>query len=251
MNKQPATAHQEIVDKINHFQGGTVRYLCTDDLEYRRILKECEKLIQASPHEGYVAQGMARVLACDEEAAERDFKNAARLSPGDEMLSAEYAHCQFLVNIGRYSKALPLFRNSARPVVGGFGIRHSIAPALGAVRWLNDAFIEADEMHLEYESTVNRDLIKKSAEFLASINVTDDRLAEIYDLVGDVARDHNVRLGRYTYGVGDFEGVETYVVKHFVDIDPDEAADMTSELCWKLAGRDDIPSQIHIGFEVG
>lgn len=251
MKAQPQTIQGDIIDKLNEIQLSTTTYASKDDLEYRRILRECDKLINVDPYTGYLTKGVARIIVGDEQSASEDFRTAIRISPPGSMKTAEYAWCQFLVNFGKYSEAQPLLSESAAVRLGHFGSRHSLAPIVGAIQWLNGAFEEAEGMQLEFETTEDRGGVARAAQFLSERGVSDEKLARILDLAGDVARDHLLRLGKCKYGLFDFDGELNYLVKFYVDHrDPEEAAEMTFDLCGRLAEDVSIPSDVHVTFEV-
>ena len=109
MRIEPATIESNIIQSINALLVGESRYLSVDDIRYRKILRECDKLIQVDPAQGYIARAMARSIVGDMQMGESDLANALKLAPGlaDDV---KFVWAHFLLNMGAHSSALALFK---------------------------------------------------------------------------------------------------------------------------------------------
>lgn len=244
---QAETIARELTDRLNSLHASSATYVGDDDFEFRRLLRDCDKLISADAINGYACRGLAHVLTGNVDELYKHMEKAKAIS-GEATDFCDFMLAQALAKLGYFSRAQALFIPSADPALGRFGHRSKAALGMGAVIALSEMFESADAMKLAYHSPVDREETEAMASIMREAGVTDGDLAAMMDFAGLVARNHGLRIKQQEIRLLNLDGEKFVHVEVKVDCSAREAADMVFEVAELVSESDRSLPAIHVSF---
>lgn len=245
-----ATAIGERIDRLLHSVG---RFGSVPDFERRQIARDLDSLAKTDAASGFLFRSVMASLDGDEAEAERLAAKAAALGKADE---ADVVRIFTLANYGRASAALALARREL--YAGRADVSRIIPAAVGAgamftVTRLVEESVAAGQV-LAAQANPSIQLAKKAAKSLTLAGRTEDELAAMLDVAGDVQREHGLLwLDRQPHIIaltGD-ESEDSAPGVHYyfrVDVTPREAAEMTGDVGWRLVDRGLVLGGLSVAF---
>jgi hypothetical protein len=247
---QPKTKVNEIGNEIRELLMASSRYLDRNDFAVRLLLKKCAELTKVDAALGHVTTALAHQLYGDAEGMEYHFLNAKRLKP-DQDGQFDHFWAQACANLGRFSKAQALLKQTLLPELGFFTYRALLAPPIGAFHLLLEHFDGALRMNVQLPDDFPIDAVRHATTLLDRDGTSDSDVAAMLDLMGEVLRDRQLFFLGYGPKWDVIEHPDLQMV-HFlfqVDATPTEVADMNFDLATRIADRlEHIPEGFHVSF---
>jgi len=248
---QPVTKGNEISAEINRILSSARTYDSVDEITFRRLEVQAKKVVSANPVEGHNVLASLYGLRGDIAKAREHFSILANLSQEPILATNKTA---ILLNAGFFGEVQKLFAIAANPQMGFFtGIwDHGIA--CGAFRTLHAFLSTARKMELDLKG-INVDLVERAVRFLDANAISDESLAAMLDVAGEMLRENRLFfIGRApTVFVGDHDSLESFFEITFqVGLSGKAAAALDRELGHRLLTRlPDMPFEVMLHFESG
>lgn len=212
----PQTTSTEITDKINAILHSG-KYISETDWKWRQIKRECEKLRDVCPSEGWSVLSCLYALNGNIEESKRSFDAAKALGSDPAIYKNWLAN---LVNVGLFIKAQELYAVHGSPTTGEFTNRFSLGLQVGAFQKLAEFIESAKKMGLDM-TTLNTSLVKNVAALLRTAGLNDHDVSRQLEAAGKVLnRNRLISLGDPEISVCDipdeFTGV-TFALRLPVD----------------------------------
>ena len=191
-------------------------------------------------------------LEGDIDEAERWIQNAGLLNhPG-----ANQARLFTLANLGYATRGLAHVRQSMRAGMADVSPMFGAALAVGAFTTIARIVDETPAASQVLAAIANPsiEVARRGAKALALAGCTEDELAHVLDVAGEVLRERRLLwldpqpgfiVLDGTEGDGGTPGIH---VSYRVDVSPHEAAEMASEVADRLAERDLMPVALSVSF---
>lgn len=246
----PATIASDLLGRINAILGRLDGYMDEDDALLAELIRETKKLVAVDPITGHIMYARIWQLAGNIDKARHHLDNAKKLTG---RIEAEHASVPIFCNLGFFSDALVSARVAYHPATGcGFLIAEAILGIACCAFRTFDAFLtQAEEMKMDLSAiTKNREVIARAARVLEAAGVTDDAVAKMIDIAGEVMRDHRLFYQGATpdVDIDDRSGAGNCVyVTYRVRATPAEAAGLYTEMAEKMMARiHPVPSAFHV-----
>ena len=223
-----------------------------DPMEHKRFERDIATIEKTNADHAHLLRSVLASLDGDLDCAEHWAMNAARLNNSQ----ANRVRLFTLANLGYATRGLRLARESLRagePDVSG---SFSAAIAVGAfstVMSVVNATPAASQM-LASVANPSIALARRGADALARMGTTEEDLAAVLDVAGEVQREHRLLWLDQQPGImvlsgdeGD-DGAPAVHVSYRVDMSPREAAEVTLQVADRLAQRDIMPVGISVSF---
>lgn len=221
---QPLSKYNELCESIDALRRR--RHVSKNDLRWRRVVAEAQKLRNANQGEGWTILGLAYSTAGDVESARNCFEEAKKypLDHGDRVnmfLS--------LINLGFFSESLQMFKDLAAPERGQYSEMAIHMLQVGAFQTMQKYREKAEAMKIELNKVENH-VLDSACAFLEAAGLTDEDVALHLDAAGNVLRAHGLfPLGSMV--INQTPGVLSGIMNVFnVPASPDETFDMNVEL---------------------
>jgi len=228
------------------------RYVSKDEFWFRRTLAEAEKLKSANRAEAHNVLAQLYGLAGDFDLAVQNIDAAIRLLPDVNYLCNKAV---ILSNLGFFYAASEPFKAALLPKHGLFTSRWTIGICLGAFHTLFAYVEQARRLQLKDLSQVDADLIACVVKFMDEISLTDEQLAQAFDVVGEITREYRLFfLGdgpeAFVWNDDPQERYLSFIFKFGVP--QEEVLKLDEELGHRLFDRcGDLPAELMIHIESG
>ena len=243
-----ATNANTIADRVGAIIVNSTHYLSSGDFTYRRLLVEATKVVNADPGIGHAILAFVRQLSGDVEGVRSDLAHASRFGYA-QVIAVNGLTCY--VNLGLFSEARSYYIQAADPKNGYFSEINEVGIACGAFRTLREFYELALRMKIDIAEFALRDRALQAADLLERTGTTDDEVAALLDIAGELMRENNLfYLGRLPeLTVLDDDETERCV---FLTFAVGEKPEVVSNMMFELASRaaDRLP-RIPPGFSVG
>lgn len=249
-SQQPATTLNTITDEINAILTESTVYLSGDDLRIRRLLHECNKLMQANAADGWICKARIAQIQGDEEAFQYAIRNAERLDSTGEW---EQTKGVGLLNLHRYSAAQDIFCKMIAPEIGLFGPLFPFTLNTGAYRSVHESYQGLPGKGMTAPKTYPAESIAKVSTFMRESNITDKDVAAFLDKAGDVLRRHSYMPANSSPQpiIYIMDGDSCLYFRYPLDVSPAQAATLNFELAELMVDVDfELLDKLHISFEV-
>lgn len=245
--RHTATSARQTQDRIQYFlEKG--HYLTRDNMEVRKLARECEALIKTDAAQAYVAYSYLAQLCGEKEEALSAAVNAQKLggAPGEEA-----AICA-LVNLGWFTEAQPKASLFAAPAKGRFSAAFGLLLAAGSVQETWQFLQGLPKMGIDAPKDMP-EFVKEAAAILRAANLPDADVASVLDAAGEV-----LRANRLLYvGPGPEVSVERHSgggLVHFlfrIACTPKETAKVNWQLASLMAEKPSATLQrVHVSFGI-
>lgn len=184
----PKLKADSVIDQVNSIILAATTYLPPDDMVVRRLLREAEDSITASPAAGHSALACVYQLVGDAEKAKHHSDNAIRLS-GDLVFVVNRS--SILANLGLASEGQQSFKAVIPPEKGWTKFIWNQGLVLGAYRMMNDALVTARRLMLDLEQ-IDTQTVERAAQVMEKLNISDADVALILDAAGEILRKHRL-----------------------------------------------------------
>jgi hypothetical protein len=245
-----ATIANDLLDRINAILGRLDGYMDEGDALLAEFTRETKKLVAVDPIVGHIMYARIWELAGNIDKARYHLDNSKKLTG---RIEAERASVPIFCNLGFFSDALAAARIAYHPATGcGLLIAEAtLGIACCAVRTFDAFLTQAEEMKIDLSAiTKDRELIARAARVLEAAGVTDDAVAGMLDVAGEVMRTHKLFYQGSTpdVDIDDRSGAGNCVyVTYRVRATPSEAAGLYAEMAEKMMERiRPLPSAFHV-----
>lgn len=231
------------------------RFGAVPEFERRQVARDLDTLAKTDAVSSFLLQSVMASLDGDEAEAERLVAKAAALGKTGEA-EAEVVRMFTLANYGRASTALAVARRVLQ--AGRADVSRIISAAIGVgavstVLRVVEESVAAGQV-LAADANPSIVLAKKAAKALALAGRTEDEVAAMLDVAGDVQREHGLlwldRQPQIIALTGD-ESEDSAPGLHYyfrVDVTPREAAEMTGDVGWRLVDSDLVLNGLSVAF---
>jgi hypothetical protein len=221
-------------------------------MEHRRLERDIGIVEVTRASDAHLLRSILASLDGDIDEAERWTQNAGQLNHPE----ANQARLFTLANLGFASRGLAHARQSMRAGMADVSPMFGAALAVGAFTTITRIVDEtpAASQMLAAIANPSIEVARRGAKALALAGCTEDDLARVLDVAGEVLREWRllwldpqpgfIALDG-TEGDGGAPGVH---VSYRVDVSPTEAAKMESEVANRLAERDFMPIGVSVSF---
>ncbi|MCK9380826.1 MAG: hypothetical protein M0P95_07135 [Sulfuritalea sp.] len=214
------------------------------------LTRETKKLVTVDPIAGHLMYARVAQLAGNIDKVRHHIDNAKALTG---RLEAARAAVPVFGNLGLFSDALAAARIAYHPITGCGWLCADVVVGISncAFRTFDDFLTQAEEMKIDLSAiTEDRKVIARAARVLEAAGVTDDAVARMIDIAGEVMRDHRLIYQGQTpdVDIDDRPGLGNCVyVTYRVRATAAEAADLYAEMVEKITDRiNPIPSAFHV-----
>lgn len=185
MNPVPATISIEIGNRLNELRVDGL-FIMPDNMEWRRLKRECEALLRVDAVEGWSNLGKLYVLSGDVAEMEHCFANAIRLSGS---LAAKFNLMASYFNLGLHAKAAAIYEEIGDPSNGLFENTLDLGLYLGCFQSAKENIFRAKEMQLDLQR-LPINIALRASDILSRAEMTDKQVTDHIDAAGKVLRDH-------------------------------------------------------------
>jgi hypothetical protein len=215
-NGAPLPNTEQVFQEISVLLRRATGYVSPDDWDIRRVNKLAEQLVHANEVEGYNALATLWQLTGDRDKALAYIDKAIRYSsnPGFHV-SGRVA---ILTNLGYFSEALSNFKGWAAPEKGNMTNTWRRGYLCGAFRTMNSYLPKARKMGFDLGG-LDIDTATRAANVMEKGGVTDEEVAKVLDVAGDVLRTHKLFFVGDGLRVKVFDGEEDSFVEFTFDLE--------------------------------
>ena len=185
----PKLKSVDVIDRVNAILKDLTTFVPESDLEVRRLLKDSEDSIKASPALGHAALSSVYQIIGNAEKARYHIENAIKLAPSEYALIGNQS--SILANLGFYSEALRVYEKSANPELGQMTWVWPQGYAIGAFSTMVKHLTKARKMELDLKG-LDVETAEKCAVVLQKSRVTESQIVAALEFVGSVLRDHKL-----------------------------------------------------------
>jgi hypothetical protein len=198
----PQTRFSDVIRDINaRLQGA---YADPTTWEMRSLKRECEKVRDADPSDGWGLLGSYYALVGNADECDRCFAASFRLSKTPVTCGNYHAN---LGNLGYFSKAHQFFVDVGSPKLGMLSMFIEQAPCLGSFRTTVSYAEEAEAMGITSLPPLSEAYVRATG-VLKRAGVTDEQVAQHLDAAGEILRRHRLFYGdKIRVNVSDVEGL--------------------------------------------
>lgn len=222
-------------------------YLSPTSFEVRRLLAEADKLMQVDAFESYMMRAIVSVLTGNIQIVRTELAKAKHLEAGGAHLT-DFMEAQALGKLGYFSQAQSTFKMSTSVDSGEFGFRAPVGLAVGAFSYLGECFLQAEEMKLQVQGSVDPDKVKEMVGIMLSNGLSDCDVGGFLNVAGEIIRKRCLFIKEQSTTVQNLSGVNVININFYVGCAPQEASDMLFELAEEFAELPRMPQGLHIGF---
>jgi hypothetical protein len=185
----PLPNAKQVFEEIGMVLRPLGHYLSPNDWNIKRLARMAEQLVHAAPADGYSALACIIQLTGDSKKAISHIDNAIRLA-GDKMfyLSTKVG---ILCNLGFFSEALDVYRQSAAPERGNMTAAWHRGYLCGAFKTMSSFIPRAKKMQLDLGG-LDVDTAVRAANVMEKAGIADEDVARVFDAAGHVLRAHRL-----------------------------------------------------------
>jgi tetratricopeptide (TPR) repeat protein len=183
MSPQPQTKTNELIDSLNLLRG-TGFYADANSLGWRKIKRDCERLLDVDAAAGWSVMGMLYATVGDVEETNACFARATKLTND---LAFKLNWCSSLSALGQFVQALDLLPEIIRPQGGEFQAGIMTGMEIGAFKMMGDQLNVAREMGVDM-SGLPVGVIQEAAAIMDGAGITDQDIANHLEAAGAVLR---------------------------------------------------------------
>ena len=185
MSAQPQTKTNELIDSLNLLRGSGF-YADPNTLAWRKIKRDCERLLDVDPAAGWSVMGMLYATVGNVEETNACFGKALKLA---NELAFKLNWCSSLSALGYFVQALELLPEVLRPQDGEFNSGIMTGMEIGAFKMMGDQLKVAHEMGVDI-SALPVGVINEAAAIMDGAGITDQDVANHLEAAGAVLRAH-------------------------------------------------------------
>lgn len=243
-----------VIDRINEILWNQSSYLDPESFVAKRLLADTEKCKSAKDNDGVVSAYLARAavhqICGNETEARADIRNALALQ-NQPIVSREVA--AILGNFGFFSEAQKEYRRISDPTLGLFTKSWPVALSCGAFQTLSSSILSARKMNIEGLERLDTQLIERAATILAKENISDEYVAAILDIAGEILRKNRLfpmgELPRIEIAESTHSSPECVYYSIQVGVPGKVAAGLFAEFASRLSTRlETLPENFHVTF---
>ena len=184
----PQTLGNEVGEAINALLKESDRFRNWDDIEVQALVHAIKKLQKVDARQAFIRFGGLAAI-CGKVDDVVMYYDKALLLPGEAGTKREY--WVSLGNVGLYSKAHEIGRWLLDPKRGFFAKIWDLAVSFGQVFTVWDRLPEAKKTYPDL-TEVDFSLIERAAAVMESRGLTDEAIASVFDLMGEIQRLHGI-----------------------------------------------------------
>lgn len=175
-----------VVDGVCDLLAQATKYYSPSDFQIRRLATEANKVLQANPAIGHLVLAFTKQLSGDGNSVRHHLENAIRFGAPRQQVAEVAMTC--FTNLGMFSDAMSSYREAGDPQSGRFTHLYYLAGSCGAFRQIARFEETAMRMHLDLSGIDKRDLFRHANEVLEKTRTTDEEIATLLDIAGEVMR---------------------------------------------------------------
>jgi hypothetical protein len=219
------------------------------DFKIRQLKREADKLIKASPAEGYSVMAIVSVLSGEADEAVRMIENAIRLDRNPVFLMNKSV---ILGNLGLFSASQDVFKQLTEPLSEAWPNQVVTGLNCGAFCTVAALMRRAEKMTFGDIQDMKPEAIYSLAAILEASGITEREVAGYLDIAGEIMREERLIF----IGAAHIQIVPSYEdgihISFKLGVDAFKAEDLDSELASRIAARHErLFTRISIGFESG
>lgn len=253
----PQNISDGLVNRINALMGGSAYFLEENSFDIRSLLRETDKLMNASPVLGYALKGTIYQLCLNEASMRDNFRISLELASSDVSQLVNMWSIVALSNIGYSSEAQALYSELDEVDCLAFdSLERMIELGFSVLAFRKiDLFIEkAKKMNLEMPKEFDT-LTADALAVLDANKISDQLLSQCADIFGEIMRENrliskDVSPSFEVTSENEEWSPPTIFFTYKVDVDHGEAAKLYKEFTQKLIMRfDNLPDAVHFSIE--
>lgn len=246
---EPKTITDELLQKVSGLIGGSSCFLDPNSYDVVCALAEAKKLVKADAFGAHIIYGAIYQGLGDVEKMRYHFDNASKI--GDSVLAFEHKAVAE-INLGFFSAAQNLLVRVANPELGFFTRAYRLGVCCGAFQLLRTYTERAISMRIDISGISTSDNLR-AAKVLDSAGVSDEDVAAMLDLAGEVFRENALfPMGEPELEIDD-QGLESSHCVYLcfdLDLSPVDTARLFDRFADKVARRMSvIPDAFHLSFK--
>lgn len=188
MYKAPKTVGGEITEELNSLIAKSDRFRDRNSPEILELNRRIRLLQKADAREAFVCFGAVAAI-CGQVDEVFEYYRKALLLPGEAVTKREF--WSSMTNVGLYDKAAELGTWLLEPRHGFFPQMWPLAVATGQILAVWTRL--PDAMHAYPElSDVDFSAVERAAHVMKERNLTDENIATVFALMGEVQRSHKI-----------------------------------------------------------
>ncbi|CUK12217.1 Uncharacterised protein [Achromobacter sp. 2789STDY5608615] len=246
---QPRTIALDLSDRIQGLIGRSDRYLGRDNFEARQLLRDCDRLQQASAFDGAICR-MYLAEAYGDADEVRQLARQARAVLPEHASEADFQLAQVLVSLGYFSEAQAIYAQVGSPERGHMSNRFDLGMVCGSIEKLHEFVNQAKAMSIALHDGAVSAALGAYAVYQKT-STTDRQAGELLDLAGEVLRAHKLLSppSSPTVSAIDHSELKTMLVQFVVRAPVEEIGAMNFELAELVARRlDVVPAGVAVVF---
>lgn len=236
MPAKPATIEHELHARVNRILFGMTEYLSGEDFEIRSLLKDADKLANASGIASSIIKAEIYQLTGNAERVRYWIDNARKLGHAQ---AADRATAIYLSNLGFFSEAAPAYER-ATSEVGQLKKLAAMGTLFASFGGMEKAAALAAQAKLEVDMEPHLTIAKNARAVLSRLGVSEAQLRTMLDAAGEVMRRHRLMWADEFPVIRTFSDDEDAALLYQLrlPVSSEEAFEMTSEAIDLMIDRD-------------